>query len=194
VKLTGPFGTAYLRRIVPNASCSLQAAPALHRYGRSPRQPSRSCRSASSCCWSGEYARVALHDPGAVSSRAVSERHHHSDHFEAPGRHEGRAEGPADRLSPALSGRDIVFTAGAPAMVEAVARIAEAAGAKCYTDPFEPKPDRREEAGFLSRAADWFNGEMRTTSPPLSMADWPPQHQERVDPLPGSPILRPRVW
>ena len=97
---------------------------------------------------------------------------------------EGR---PTDYL-PALSTRDIVYTAGAPAMVKAVARIAEATGTKCHADPFEPDVNQREGTGFLSRAADWFSGE--TASPPLSMADWQPQNPERAEPLPGSPVLR----
>jgi 3-phenylpropionate/trans-cinnamate dioxygenase ferredoxin reductase subunit len=39
---------------------------------------------------------------------------------------------------PALSARDVVYTAGAPAMVDSVARIATAAAARCYADAFEP--------------------------------------------------------
>jgi 3-phenylpropionate/trans-cinnamate dioxygenase ferredoxin reductase subunit len=42
-----------------------------------------------------------------------------------------------DHLPP-LSARDVVYTAGAPAMVESVARIASAAAARCYADAFAP--------------------------------------------------------
>ncbi len=64
---------------------------------------------------------------------------------------------PTDYL-PALSAQDIVYTAGAPAMVEAVARLAKAAGAKCFTDPFEAAANRNDDEGLLSRAVSWFTG------------------------------------
>jgi NAD(P)H-flavin reductase/ferredoxin len=40
---------------------------------------------------------------------------------------------------PELSARDVVYAAGAPAMVDSVARIAAAAAARCYADAFEPQ-------------------------------------------------------
>jgi NAD(P)H-flavin reductase len=39
---------------------------------------------------------------------------------------------------PELSAHDVVYTAGAPAMVDSVARIAGAAAARCYAAAFEP--------------------------------------------------------
>ncbi|SED64107.1 3-phenylpropionate/trans-cinnamate dioxygenase ferredoxin reductase subunit [Rhizobiales bacterium GAS188] len=66
---------------------------------------------------------------------------------------------PTDHL-PALSERDVVYTAGVPAMVESVAGIAEAANAKCYMDPFAPAPDGAEGAGLLSRGIDWFSARL----------------------------------
>jgi 3-phenylpropionate/trans-cinnamate dioxygenase ferredoxin reductase subunit len=42
---------------------------------------------------------------------------------------------PTDHL-PVLSPEDVVYVSGAPAMTEQVAEIAQAAGAKCYADPF----------------------------------------------------------
>jgi NAD(P)H-flavin reductase/ferredoxin len=85
---------------------------------------------------------------------------------------------PRDYL-PVLSPNDVVYCAGAPAMVEAISRVAAQAGAKCYSDPFEPAATQREKIGLLSRAADWLgsselkSGEMQM-SPSLSMADWTP--------------------
>ncbi len=195
VKLTGPFGTAYLRpyrsqRLVLVASGTGFAPIWAIAEAAIKELPQRElvllvgANTLESLYMIPALCRLALF-PNVTIIPIIS-KHQAVTKVVRKGR-------PTDYL-PALSGRDIVFTAGAPAMVEAVARIAEAAGAKCYTDPFEPKPDRRDEAGFLSRAADWFNGEMRTASPPLSMADWQPQNRERVDPLPGSPIVRPRVW
>jgi 3-phenylpropionate/trans-cinnamate dioxygenase ferredoxin reductase subunit len=85
---------------------------------------------------------------------------------------EGR---PTDYL-PALSLRDVVYAAGAPAMVEAVTQIARAAGARCYADPFEPEANRSEGEGLLSRVVEWLGGDLRL-SPPLSMDaptdEWP---------------------
>src|SRR5262249_51041324 len=80
---------------------------------------------------------------------------------------------------PALSRNDVVYCAGAPAMVEAVSHAAGEAGAKCYSDPFEPAVSTKEKAGLLSRAADWLgNSELKRgemlVSPSLSMADWTP--------------------
>ncbi len=44
---------------------------------------------------------------------------------------------PTDYL-PKLSQHDVVYASGAPAMTADVARVAAAAGAPCYTDPFVP--------------------------------------------------------
>ena len=46
----------------------------------------------------------------------------------------------------ALSPDDVVYTSGAPAMTDTVARIARAAGARCYTDPFLPNANPVEQA------------------------------------------------
>jgi NAD(P)H-flavin reductase/ferredoxin len=48
-----------------------------------------------------------------------------------------RAGRPTDHL-PNLSPDDMVYVSGAPAMTAQVARIAKAAGARCFTDPFLP--------------------------------------------------------
>ena len=83
-------------------------------------------------------------------------------------------------------------------MVEAVARIAEVAGAKCYADPFEPDAHRSEGEGLLSRAASWFSGEtasppLSPASPPLPMADWQPPGLEREGPWRDQPMVGQRV-
>jgi NAD(P)H-flavin reductase len=194
VKLTGPFGAAYLRTY-PSQRLVLVAggtgfAPiwaiaeaAIKELPRRELVLLVGANTLEQLYMIPALCRLALF-PNVTIVPIISERQAVTQVVR-----EGR---PTDYL-PALSGRDIVYTAGAPAMVEAVARMAEAAGAKCYTDPFEPDANRREGAGFLSRAADWFSGEM-TTSPPLSMADWQPQNPERAESLTGSPILPQRVW
>ncbi len=63
---------------------------------------------------------------------------------------------PTDHL-PKLSPDDVVYTAGAPAMTDAVARIAKAAGTRCYTDPFVQEPRTAGQAGLMSRLTGWLN-------------------------------------
>lgn len=59
---------------------------------------------------------------------------------------------------PELSTEDIVHACGPPRLVEAVGRMAAAAGAACYRDPFVPQDDK---GTALSRALDWFKGVAR---------------------------------
>jgi 3-phenylpropionate/trans-cinnamate dioxygenase ferredoxin reductase subunit len=68
----------------------------------------------------------------------------------------------ADHI-PELSAQDTVHACGPPRLVETVSRIAAAAGAQCYCDPFVPQ-DAKENT--LSRALDWFNGVTRY--PPIA--------------------------
>jgi 3-phenylpropionate/trans-cinnamate dioxygenase ferredoxin reductase subunit len=62
---------------------------------------------------------------------------------------------PTDHL-PVLRPDDLVYAAGAPAMVEAVSAIAHAAGATCHADPFAPADPGGEGSGLLVRASGWF--------------------------------------
>lgn len=57
---------------------------------------------------------------------------------------------PTDHL-PELSPDDVVYTAGAPAMTDSVARIARTAGARCYTDPFVSNVRPVEAPGLMAR-------------------------------------------
>jgi 3-phenylpropionate/trans-cinnamate dioxygenase ferredoxin reductase subunit len=63
----------------------------------------------------------------------------------------------------ALSSSDVVYAAGAPAIVQAVARMAKAAGAPCYMDPFAPQGSRARRSTLLHRATAWFTSD----APPL---------------------------
>jgi 3-phenylpropionate/trans-cinnamate dioxygenase ferredoxin reductase subunit len=49
---------------------------------------------------------------------------------------------------PTLSANDVVYTSGAPAMTDTVAKMARAAGARCYTDPFvqDARPAEKPKA------------------------------------------------
>lgn len=70
---------------------------------------------------------------------------------------------PIDYL-PALSADDIVYAAGAPAMVQAVVDAAHAAGASCFADPFEAAPADARPATLGSRIAQLF---ARGSAPPM---------------------------
>jgi 3-phenylpropionate/trans-cinnamate dioxygenase ferredoxin reductase subunit len=72
---------------------------------------------------------------------------------------------------PVLSPRDVVYTSGAPAMTEQVARIAKFAGAKCYTDPFQPTARSAEQNKLLQLLAGV--GSVTLKSPRKLHRDWP---------------------
>jgi 3-phenylpropionate/trans-cinnamate dioxygenase ferredoxin reductase subunit len=72
---------------------------------------------------------------------------------------------PTDFL-PQLTSEDRVYATGAPVMVEAVAAMARAAGAPCFSDPFEPAMEEESPlswARIISSAASatgfirWFD-------------------------------------
>lgn len=172
VKLNGPFGSAYLRRdhggrMVLVASGTGFAPIWAIAEAAIRERPKRElvlivgARTLDSLYMIPALCRLALF-PGVTIVPVVSERQSMSRAV-----HVGR---PTDYM-PALSPSDVVYAAGAPAMVEAVARMAKAAGASCFSDPFEPSPAGESGPGILSRAAVWLSAE-RQASPPLSMADW----------------------
>jgi 3-phenylpropionate/trans-cinnamate dioxygenase ferredoxin reductase subunit len=147
VKVTGPFGGAFLR---PNHSGSIVLVAS--GTGFAPmwsiavaailERPQRemvfvvAARKLQSLYMHSALCRLALF-PNVTIIPTVSERQSVS-----PAIRSGR---PTDHL-PNLSPNDVVYTSGAPAMTDTVARIARAAGAKCYTDPFVPNPRPVEQA------------------------------------------------
>jgi len=84
---------------------------------------------------------------------------------------------PTDHL-PELSPDDLIYTCGAPPMVEAVAKIAAAAGAVCYADAFVPKPD--DDTPLLARALGWLTGEVRGNSAPTVPSEPAPKRSWRA--------------
>jgi 3-phenylpropionate/trans-cinnamate dioxygenase ferredoxin reductase subunit len=58
---------------------------------------------------------------------------------------------------PELTANDVVYTAGAPAMTEAIAKIAKAAGARCYTDPFVSHGSHSSGPGLMSKLTGWLD-------------------------------------
>ena len=158
VKLTGPFGRAFFReghsgRIVLVASGTGFAPMWSVAVAAIMEQPQRemvfivAARSIRSLYMHAALCRLALF-PNVTLIPMVSEPQQIS--------HAVRSGRPTDHM-PRLSPDDVVYTAGAPAMTDAVARIAKAAGAQCYTDPFVQEPRTSEQAGLMSRVSGWLN-------------------------------------
>ena len=158
VKLTGPFGRAFFRtghpgRIVLVASGTGFAPMWSVAVAAIMEQPEREmvfvvqARSIRSLYMNAALCRLALF-PNVKLIPMVSEPQKISSAV--------RSGRPTDHL-PQLSPDDVVYTAGAPAMTEAVAQIAKAAGARCYTDPFVPEHSGSEQAGLMSRLTGWLS-------------------------------------
>ncbi len=157
VKVTGPFGSAFLR---PNHSGNTVLVAS--GTGFAPmwsiavaaicERPQRdlvcivSSRSVQSMYMHRALCRLALF-PNVTIIPVVTEPQTMSDAI--------RSGLPTDHM-PELSPHDVVYTAGAPIMTESVARIAKAAGAKCYTDPFMNEAKAKEQFGLMSRVASWI--------------------------------------
>ena len=152
VRLTGPFGTAYFRpdhqgRTVLVASGTGFAPMWAIAAAAITEQPRRelmflvATRKIQSFYMHAALCRLALF-PNVTIIPMVSEPQNVS-----PAIRMGR---PLDYL-PALSPDDVIYTSGAPAMTNDVARAARIAGAVCYTDPFIPSAKAGEFAGLMSR-------------------------------------------
>jgi NAD(P)H-flavin reductase/ferredoxin len=158
VKVTGPFGGAFLR---PDHSGSIVLVAS--GTGFAPmwsiavaailKRPQRelifvvAARQLQSLYMHAALCRLALF-PNVTIIPVVSEPQRLSRAI--------RGGRPTDHL-PNLSPNDVVYTAGAPAMTQSVARIAKAAGARCYTDPFVSNARAVEQTTLLARVAGWLN-------------------------------------
>jgi NAD(P)H-flavin reductase len=177
VKLAGPFGSAFLR---PHHTGSLVLVAS--GTGFAPmwsiavaaiiERPQRqllfvvAARKIQSLYMHAALCRLALF-PNVTLVPTVSEPQSVS-----PAIRVGR---PTDHL-PKLSPNDVVYTSGAPAMTESVARIARAAGARCYTDPFVSAV-KAEQATMVKRLAGWLN-----TAPGNRKVFQPAkEHAKRID-------------
>ena len=61
---------------------------------------------------------------------------------------------------PELTPNDVVYTCGAPAMTEAVAKMSRAAGAKCHCDPFVSSAQPSEQSGgLMDRLVGWLDSQ-----------------------------------
>lgn len=177
VKLTGPFGAAYFRphhpgRVVLVASgtgfapmWSVAVAAIAERRDRTMvfivgARTLRSLYMIQALCNLARCSGVSIIPVVSESQRISSAI---------------RSGRPTDHL-PVLSPRDVIYTAGAPAMVERVAQVAGAVGAKCYTDPFSPQGKDSERRSFLARASSWLGSDV----PPL-VPDMPRSIQAYYD-------------
>ncbi len=171
VRLTGPFGGAFLR---PNHSGSIVLVAS--GTGFAPmwsiavaailERPQRelifvvAARKLQSLYMHAALCRLALF-PNVTIVPIVSEPQNVS--------HAIRHGRPTDHL-PNLSRNDVVYTAGAPAMTESVARIARAAGARCYTDPFVSNTKPSEPTTLMARLSGWFDPAMLRSAPKPAQA------------------------
>ena len=164
VRLAGPFGSAFLRpghpgRVVLVASGTGFAPMWSIAVAAIMEQPRRdmmmvvATRTLPSFYMHAALCRLALF-PNVKIIPVVSEPQNVSTAL--------RSGLPTDYL-PALSPDDLVYTAGAPGMTEAVAQIARAAGAPCYTDPFVANLGASEDVGLIGRVAGWFDSSRRAS-------------------------------
>jgi 3-phenylpropionate/trans-cinnamate dioxygenase ferredoxin reductase subunit len=171
VKVTGPLGSAFLRlkhpgRTVLVASGTGFAPMWAIAVAAITEQPQRelvfivAARKLQSFYMHNALCRLARF-PNVTIIPVVSEPQNIS-----PVMRSGR---PTDHM-PRLSPDDVVYTCGAPAMTESVARISRAAGARCYTDPFTPSAKPDESASLMTRFTGLFDGSSRKNTEVLRVA------------------------
>jgi NAD(P)H-flavin reductase/ferredoxin len=157
VKLTGPFGAAYFRsksnRRLILVSSGTGFAPIWAIAEAAIRENPRrglvliaGARDLESLYMIPALCRLALF-PNVIIVPTVSTRQAVTPAV----RH-----GEPTRYLPPLSNRDVVYAAGGPATVKETCRIAEAAGATYFSDPFLPAAGDNGAGTAFSRAAQWF--------------------------------------
>jgi NAD(P)H-flavin reductase len=97
---------------------------------------------------------------------------------------------PTEHL-PNLSPNDIVYTSGAPGLTDHVARVAKAASARCYADPFVSTLKHDETTNLMSRLAGWLDS---GSAPTLAPQHEPPREPSREPSreAPKEPAREPR--
>ena len=116
----------------------------------------------------GALDEVALHDPGLVAPRRLSERHDRSRHRQPAGA--ACSDPEPDRRSITylpLNPADIVYAAGSPKLVDAVRSIAVDKRRDFYADAFVPSSSETEtRPGLLSRVVDRLMGDAQSITMP----------------------------
>jgi NAD(P)H-flavin reductase/ferredoxin len=165
VRLTGPFGSAFLRenhsgRTVLVSSGTGFAPMWAIAVAAITERPQRelvfvvATRTLKSFYMHRALCRLALF-PNVTIVPIASEPQNVSSAI--------RSGRPTDHL-PTLSPNDVVYTAGAPAMTEHVKRIAKGAGAQCYTDPFVSSGKSSEHSNLVDRLVGWLDHQRRNSS------------------------------
>ena len=157
-RLTGPFGSAFLRRNHPGRIVLVASGTGFApiwsiAVAAIQERPERemtlvvAARRLQSLYMHHALCRLALF-PNVTIIPTVSEP---QDDFPAI-----RGGRPTDHL-PRLSPTDVVYAAGAPAMTERVVRIAKAAGARYYSDPFVSTAKLAEHRKLMDRVIGWLD-------------------------------------
>ncbi len=158
VKMTGPFGAAYFRanrreRLVLVSSGTGFAPIWAIAEAAIRENPVRElvlivgARTVESLYMIPALCRLALF-PGVTIIPTVAA----PQSMSAAIRH-----GQPTKYLPPLFADDLVYVAGAPALVQAVSRAAQACRAACFADPFLPAADRVDDgATCISRAVAWL--------------------------------------
>jgi NAD(P)H-flavin reductase/ferredoxin len=162
VRLMGPFGGAFFRPNHPGGvvlvSSGTGFAPmwsiAVEAITERPHRELMfvvAARKLQSFYMHGALCRLALF-PNVTIIPLVSEPQDVS-----PAIRTGR---PIDCV-PNLSPQDVVYASGAPALTEQVRRVARAAGARCYTDPFVSHAQLRVDSTLISRLVGWSSPRLK---------------------------------
>jgi NAD(P)H-flavin reductase len=160
VKLTGPFGSAFLRPNHPGGLVLVASGTGFApmwsiAVAAITERPQReiifvvAARKLQSLYMHAALCRLARF-PNVTIIPVVSEPQRVSRAI--------RLGRPTDHL-PNLSPNDVVYTCGAPAMTESVAQIARAAGVRCYTDPFVSTAEPVAPPTLVGRVTGWLNNE-----------------------------------
>jgi 3-phenylpropionate/trans-cinnamate dioxygenase ferredoxin reductase subunit len=166
VKLTGPFGSAYLRPGLSNPLVLVASgtgfAPIWSIADAAVRENPRreiallvGARTIASLYMIPALWRLAS-CPNITIVPVTSKRQATSQVV--------RTGSPVDYLPP-LRADDIVYVAGAPPIVEAVGEIAKASGAIWYADAFAPSAEQEE--GLLSKAVSWLTRDVHAAAPSI---------------------------
>jgi NAD(P)H-flavin reductase/ferredoxin len=171
VKVTGPLGSAFLRLKHPGRTVLVASGTGFApmwsiAVAAITEQPQRelvfivAARKMQSFYMHNALCRLARF-PNVTIIPIVSEAQKVSSVI--------RSGRPTDHM-PRLTPDDVVYTCGAPAMTESVARISRAAGARCYTDPFTSSAKADESASLMTRFAGLFDGTSRKNTEVLRVA------------------------
>jgi NAD(P)H-flavin reductase/ferredoxin len=169
VKMTGPFGAAYFRTNDPGrlvlissgtgfapiwaiADAAIRERPKRELVLIAGARDLDSIYMIPALCRLALFPRVTI-IPTAMKRQGITSAVRH---------------GPPTNYLPTLSESDVVYAAGAPALIQAVIQIAQATGAQYFTDPFLPAGDSNDDRAFLSRFSNWI-APAPQNPPPLSI-------------------------